>query len=83
MIIQLICMPLFGIVDLFLNLLPNNTHLPGWLESFVNVLSTGLSFFPGDLFTVIVVNVCFWADVCLIDAVMCFIIRKIPFVGIS
>lgn len=83
MIIELLCTPIFWIIDFFIDLVPNNPNLPSWSVDFLNLLGKGLSFFPNDVFVVFVANVVFWSSIYLIDSIAVFILKKIPFLGIE
>lgn len=78
MIIEGILTLIFSLVNWIISFLPQGLALPNWLTSFVSFLGTGLSFFPSNVFTILLSNVAFWLTVQMVWAIIEWVYKKIP-----
>lgn len=81
MIVELLLIPIFGLVKGFISLLPVAYTLPNWVLSCVDLIATALFFFPPDVWIVCFTNIMGWNLALGGWAGLEFLIKKIP--GIS
>lgn len=57
--------------------------LPSWFGSFSNMIATALFFFPADVWAALISSIVFWTGVNMVYALIEWILKKIPFVGME
>lgn len=78
MIIELLCTPIFGLINFIVTLIPEGFQLPSWISYTVEILKYPLSLIPGDVWVIIISNVSFWYIAHLTWAIIEWILKKIP-----
>lgn len=78
MIIELLCTPIFFLIDSLISLIPVQTSLPGWIGDTADMLSKALLFFPVDVWVIVLGNIVFWHVALIAWAIVEWIYRKIP-----
>lgn len=81
MIIELLLTPIFFIVNGLISLLPKMGELPSWVNDFLNVVSTGLTIFPIDVWIFAIGSIVFWRFGLIAWSVVEWLYKKIP--GVS
>ena len=78
MIVELICTPLFTLVNLIINLLPEGFVIPSFVSNTIDILKYPLSIFPMDLWLIIISNVTFWYIAQISWSIIEWVYKKIP-----
>lgn len=78
MIIELLFSPIFSLIEVIINLLPNNIVIPNFISDTLELLKIPLSLFPLDLWIVIIANVGLWYSAQLIWSVIEWVYKKVP-----
>lgn len=78
MIIELLFSPIFSLIEIIINLLPNNIVIPNFISDTLELLKIPLSIFPIDLWIVIITNVVLWYSAQLIWSIIEWVYKKIP-----
>jgi len=82
MIIELVLTPLFWVLNLLLNLLPDMSHLDPLsgvdITGFIDILAYGFLIFPFSLFMIFIGNMLFWLGVQMTWAIIEWGYRKFP-----
>ncbi|MDD3016680.1 MAG: hypothetical protein PHR41_09365 [Lactococcus chungangensis] len=69
---------IFTLVLGVLGSMPYVPELPSWVGSAVRLISSGLAFFPTDVWVVTIANIVFWLDAHLVWACVEWVYKKIP-----
>lgn len=80
MIIKLICMPFIAMIKGIIELLPVLGVRSDSLVSLVNLIITGMNFFPSEVWIMIIGSIVFWFTVNIIVGIYMFILDLIPVV---
>jgi len=78
MIIELLCTPLFALINLIIYLLPDGFVLPSYISYTIDVLKYPLSIFPLDIWVIIISNVTFWYIAQISWSIIEWVYKKIP-----
>jgi len=78
MIIELLCTPLFLLLNLIISLLPEGFVIPSYITNTIEILKYPLSIFPIDLWILIISNVSFWYIAQVAWAIIEWVYKKIP-----
>lgn len=78
MIIELLTTPIFLLIELIINMLPQGIEIPSFINSTINLLKIPMSIFPLDLWFVIIGNVGFWYGSQLLWSIIEWVYKKIP-----
>jgi len=81
MIIELLLSPIFALVNLIFNFLPDLSDIDIVeynMNAFVELLAIGFLIFPRSLFIAFVVNFMFWKNAQLIWSIVEWVYKKIP-----
>lgn len=78
MIIELICMPIFFIINSAINTIPLAFKLPNWLADVLGLLIKAMQFFPLDVWVIVIGNILFWLVLHFVWAVIEWVYKKIP-----
>lgn len=79
MIIKVICSPLILIVNGIIDMLPASVFNDSNVTSLLNMINTGLNFFPADVWVLILGSVVFWFVVHFAVGLYRFVLDLIPF----
>lgn len=80
MIIKLICMPFIAMIKGIINLLPILGFKADSMVALVNLIITGMNFFPSEVWIMIIGSIVFWFTVNIIIGIYMFILDLIPVV---
>lgn len=80
MIIKLICSPFILMVKGIIELLPILNFNTDSIVSLINLIITGMNFFPSEVWIMIIGSIIFWLTVHIIVGIYMFIKNLIPFV---
>lgn len=80
MIIKLICMPFIAMIKGIINLLPILGFKANSMVALVNLIITGMNFFPSEVWIMIIGSIVFWFTVNIIIGIYMFILDLIPVV---
>ena len=80
MIIKLICMPFIAMIKGIINLLPILGFKADYMVALVNLIITGMNFFPSEVWIMIIGSIVFWFTVNIIIGIYMFILDLIPVV---
>ena len=82
MIIKYLLTPIFRLLGLIINLLPDLSYIDplyGFdISGFINILAYGFIIFPFPLFTIFIGNMIFWLGVQMVWAIIEWVYKKIP-----
>lgn len=82
MIVELLLSPIFLLIRGFIALIPDTGFsLPGWFLTFADVVRVGLSFFPSNVFIIIIGNIAFWLTLHMTWSIIEWLYKKLP--GVS
>lgn len=80
MIIKLICSPFILMIKGIIELLPILNFNTDSIVSLINLIITGMNFFPAEVWIMIIGSIIFWLTVHIIVGIYMFIKNLIPFV---
>lgn len=78
MIVSLLLSPVFLLISGLIGMLPVAFALPDWLNPCLDLLSTALWFFPGDVWALVIGNVMFWVVAKLAWSIIEWVYKKVP-----
>lgn len=78
MIIELICTPIFILLDFIISFLPVGITIPDWAISFIGLIQKALFFFPPDVLTTVVSVIVVSYSAQFIWAITEWVYKKIP-----
>ena len=78
MILQGICVLLFGIVNILLNIIPSFVWSATWMTDLIALIVKASQFFPMDVFAVVIGNIAFWVVVYFNWSLGEWVLKKIP-----
>lgn len=79
MIIKLICSPFILMIKGIIELLPILNFNTDSIVSLINLIITGMNFFPAEVWIMIIGSIIFWLTVHIIVGIYMFIKNLIPF----
>ena len=80
MIIKLICSPFILMIQGIIELLPILNFNNDSMVSLVNLVITGMNFFPSEVWIMVIGSIIFWLTVHIIVGIYMFILDLIPVV---
>ncbi len=80
MIIKLICTPFILMIQGIIELLPILNFNTNSIVSLVNLIITGMNFFPSEVWIMVIGSIIFWFTVHVIVGIYMFILDLIPVV---
>jgi len=85
MIFELLLKPLFALVGLLIDILPNLSQNINFsaVSGLIDFLAFGFWVFPIDLFLIFIANIIFWLGIQNIWAKAEFVIKKLPFINLK
>lgn len=78
MIIELLCTPVFALINFVISLLPTLYQVPDYMSATLDLLAKALYFFPADVFFVVIGNILTWQFIHLGWISIEWVYRKIP-----
>lgn len=78
MIIELMCTPLFLLLNGIIQLFPQAFQIPNWLADVISLLIKAMQFFPGDVWAIAIGNIVFWILAQFTWAIIEWVYKKIP-----
>ena len=81
MIIELLCSPLFAIINGIIMLMPSGLTIPDWGVSFISLIQKALFFFPPDVLTTVVAVVIASYGAQFVWAIIEWVYKKLPCVN--
>lgn len=78
MIIELLCTPLFWLINGLVSFIPVAFQIPNWLADTISLLLKAMQFFPFDVWTIILANIGFWLFAQFAWAIIEWVYKKIP-----
>lgn len=80
MIIKLICSPFILMINGIIGLLPILNFRTDSMVSLINLIVTGMNFFPAEVWIMVIGSIIFWLTVHIIVGIYMFILDLLPFV---
>lgn len=80
MIIKLICSPFILMINGIIELLPILNFNTDSMVSLINLVVTGMNFFPAEVWIMVIGSIIFWLTVHIIVGIYMFILDLIPVV---
>lgn len=80
MIIKLICSPFILMIHGIIELLPILNFNTDSIVSLINLIITGMNFFPSEVWILVIGSIIFWLTVHIIVGIYMFILDLLPFV---
>ena len=80
MIIKLICSPFILMINGIIELLPILNFNTNSMVSLINLIVTGMNFFPAEVWIMVIGSIIFWLTVHTIVGIYMFILDLIPVV---
>lgn len=78
MLIELVTSPIFGLINVIVNMIPDGFNVPNFVSYTLDILKYPLALFPRDLWILIIGNIAFWYTVQLTWGVVEWVYKKIP-----
>ena len=78
MLIELLCNPIFSLIDLIISQIPDGFNIPSYISYTFDILKYPLAIFPTDLWILIIGNIGFWYMAQLSWSVIEWVYKKIP-----
>ena len=78
MIVELLCTPIFLLIQFIISLLPVAYEVPDFLSATLDLLSKALYFFPADVFFIVIGNITTWHFIHLGWVSIEWVYKKIP-----
>lgn len=83
MIVKLIISPFIGIINLVISALPFITNGSNSTTALLNMLITGMNFFPTETWFMVLGSISFWITVHLAIGLIRFVLSFIPIVNMG
>lgn len=78
MIIELLCTPIFLLINGVIAVIPAMFQMPNWLADLLSMLLKAMQFFPIDVWVICIGNISFWLSLHFIWAILEWLYKKIP-----
>lgn len=83
MLLKLLATPIWGIIEIIINQVPHDIVMGSVHSSFADILGFGIYVIGLPNFILMMGSVMIWNVIHLLVAVVVFVLRKVPFLGIN